>query len=216
MRDRADREQVRDPFVAGVDDVALDLGLTQLLERTVLDWAPPLPGEHAWQARHTPALERLVDHTLGLVTELRELDRDVPEDYERSARTKHAGDLGDRLLTGEPVERLGREDRVDASVRERDRFAAAAERLATRNDLIEYGTHRVVRLHGHHAREPRHERPGQLAGARAEVEHLPIRLEHELVDHLVEQLLGPARPPELVLARRAPERVGRSFPSQRR
>ena len=169
------------------------------------------PGEHARQARHSPALERLVDHGLGLVADVRELDRDVPEDHERAARSQHARDLGDRLVRGEPVERLGREDRVDARVRERDRLAAAGQRLGARHDLLQHRPHRVVRLDGHDSSKPRHELASQLAGAGAEVEHLRLRPEAELGDHLVEQLLRPARPPELVLARGAPERVGRGF-----
>ena len=193
-------------------DVALDLGLAQLLERAVLDRPPPLAREHARQAGHAAALERLVDHGLGLVAEVRELDRDVPEDHERPARPQHAGDLGDRLVGGEPVERLGREDGVDAR-RRRAGSPRRGRRAPRRPGTTSSSTARIASS-GSTATT----RANRGTSARVS---LPVPAprsstsasgaEAELGDHAVEQLLRPPRPPELVLARGAPERVRRGF-----
>src|SRR4051812_28663744 len=216
MCDRAHGEHVRDPFVAGVDDVAHDLRLAQLLERPALERPAPFAREHAPQAGLAAAFEDLADQRFGFVAHVLVVDADVPEDDQGSAGPQHAGDLGDRVVGREPVEGLGREDGVDLAVRGRDRLGAASARLRSGNHLLEHPEHRRVRLDRDHASEPRDERAGQLAGAGAEVEHGRVRPQPELIAHALEQLLRPFRPAELVLPGGSPECVRRSLSTRHR
>src|SRR3954468_2739504 len=53
----------------------------------------------------------------------------VPNQRDAAAGTENAVQFRDRLIVSEPVERLSDRDRVDAVVRERDRFRGTAQRL---------------------------------------------------------------------------------------
>src|SRR4029453_7278078 len=170
MRDQTHREHVRDPFVAPGADLPLDFSVVQLLE-AFLERPPPVAPEHAPDPRRAPALNHLADHSFGLGPQIVIVDSNVPEKHKSTARPQHTGDLRSRLVGREPVEGLGREDRVDLAVFHGDRLPASAPSIRSSHDLLQDAEHRSVRLDGDYAREPWYERASQLPGACAEVEH---------------------------------------------
>ena len=108
------------------------------------------------------------------------------------------------------MKRLAGEDRVGLVVAERDRLGAPGERSpppartsSSTARIASSGSTATTRENA------RHQRPRQLAGAGAEVEHRRLVGQAELGDDPVEQLGRPLRPAQLVLARGAPERVRR-------
>ena len=96
----------------------------------------------------------------------------VEEHGEAAAGPEHTPDLAERARAVEPVEGLGAEDGVDRAVRERDLLGAAGKRLRLGDGALEQGPHPGQRLDRDDVREMPDEQPGQLAGARGEVERL--------------------------------------------
>ena len=98
--------------------------------------------------------------------------REVPHENEGSAWPQDARDLLEGALVGEPVEGLGGEDGVDRVICERDLLGCTGEGFDLWTERHEQVTHRLGRLHGNHAVEPRDEETCELARARPELEHV--------------------------------------------
>src|SRR4029079_13787266 len=121
------------------------------------------------------------------------------DDREPSARPEYPRDFGDGDRVLEPVERLPREDRVDACVLQRDRLGRTCERGAVD------GAHALVGLDGDDIREATLELPGEAARARTEGDDTRGGAELERLLGEVEERLGVRRPDAVVSLGNAPE-----------
>jgi hypothetical protein len=95
----------------------------------------------------------------------------VPDQAERAARPQHSRDLGERARRIDPVPRLRDGDGIHAGVVQRDALGGAGEGADVGQLLLENLAHLAERLHGDHLQAAADQRAGELAGARAQVEH---------------------------------------------
>ena len=101
------------------------------------------------------------------------VSRDVEDDPQASAGPEDAVDLGERLVTAEPVEGLADRDRIDARVVERDRLRGSRVRRHAGKRPLERGAHLGDGLDRDHGRPGADQQRGQLPGAGGEVEDDP-------------------------------------------
>jgi len=100
----------------------------------------------------------------------------VPEHDEHAAGPQHAADLGLGERTVEPVPRRADDDGVERGARERDPLGGAFAGGDGGEVGAELGEHRGIGIHRGDAHAgPSQQCLGDLAGARAEVEHLAAR-----------------------------------------
>ena len=131
----------------------------------------------------------------------------VPHQAERAARLQHAPHLGERGGPGEPMERLGADDRVDRRVGERQSLRLACQRLDVGMGGDELSAHRLDRLDGDEPRAGRAEQRRELAGAGAEIDDDAPRREAELVAEPIGErsgIVGPRIPDRPRPRRRTP------------
>ena len=96
------------------------------------------------------------------------------------------------------MERLRHRDGVDPAVRERDALGRPREHRDRRHAPLQLGAHLAQRLDRDDVRAARDEQPGQLPGARGEVEHGAARAQLELLDDARDRRGRIVGPPALV------------------
>ena len=95
----------------------------------------------------------------------------VPHESEHAAGPQHSSDLGDRSFGDEPVPRLAGDHRVDRAVLDRDVLGGAEDARHAGHRDLELLEHLLDRVDRDDVAVELDERLGELAGARAEVEH---------------------------------------------
>ena len=95
----------------------------------------------------------------------------VPHQRQPPAGLEDPGDLGQRPVEVEPVEGLGADDDVVGAVAGRDLLGRGLRGADVGQPLLELGEHRGVRVGGVHVVPEGDQLLGELAGARAELEH---------------------------------------------
>ena len=118
----------------------------------------------------------------------------LPDQAQPAAGAKNAGDLPERGLGVEPVERLADEDGVHRRIVERDRLGPPVEDAVRLRRARQHRAHAGIGLDRDHPVEALDERARQLARAGPEVEHDGLRAEAEPRDDEVDRrrrILGP-------------------------
>ncbi len=193
--------------------------LVQLLERRLRQGAAPLARRVARRVEVERVDSAVVPVWATLAQEplhcgnrgLRRPSWEVPHHDERALRTQHAGDLGEPRAGVEPMEGLGGEHGIDRGVGERDLLSARGKHLGFGAQLHEQAAHSGSGLHSDHTVERGYEQTGELARARAELEHCRRRWQARNV----EDSRRPARPALLVVLGPAVQAAGGKRPADR-
>ena len=156
-----------------------------------------LPAELFARGPVTGALERGRAEELAYAGDPRERRVEgVAEQSEHAGGAQDPPDLGERCAPVKPVKGRPYGDRIDAVVRERQPLRRARQRVGRGQRVGEDRAHLLQRLDGDDAVAGVEQRAGQLAGARAEVEHVERLRPEQPCDRLARI----ARAPALVLA----------------
>ena len=94
----------------------------------------------------------------------------VPDQRQAAAGLEDPGDLGQRAVVVEPVERLGADDHVVRAVAGRDLLGRGLRRADLGQPLLQPGEHRGIGVGGVHVVAEGHQLLGELAGAGAELQ----------------------------------------------
>ena len=129
---------------------------------------------------------------------------DVPQQAEPPARGEHPGRLGHRPGRVDPVPGLRHQDGIHGMTGERDSLGRAGQGPDAGQHPGQLVAHPGGRLDGHDVEPAVAQRAGELAGARAEVEHATRARRQQPVDGLVRV----GRPGPLVGHGSGPERDG--------
>jgi hypothetical protein len=121
----------------------------------------------------SPLLGALVDDPPELGHPVLPFVADVPYQPERATRRQDPRHLGHGPLRIDPVPRLAHDHRVHRPVVQRDLLGRPGQRARARQDPAQLLPHAVGRLDRHHIEAAVHQQPGQLAGARPQIEDTP-------------------------------------------
>jgi hypothetical protein len=132
----------------------------------------------------------------------------IPEESQAASGPDDAVELRHRSLPIEPVERLRRERRVDACVRECDHLGRAFEYLGPWDGLPQLVEHGSPGLDRDYLVPDRNESASQLPRSGADVENSCTPLEPQLGGGPTQRLLGVFRPVPLVLSGHVLEAAG--------